>query len=117
MAEQPPALIPQPPPVAYPARQTDSLAIAAFVVGLIAPLSAILLVGIPGVVLGAVALFLGLRSRSKIRRSGGALGGGGLALAGWILGICGIAVGLVIFLFFFSLFMAMQSGTNGKGSG
>lgn len=113
MAEQPPPPIP-PPPV-YVSRQTDSLAIAALVVGLIAPLSAILFLGIPGVVLGSVAVFLGLRSRSKIKRSGGALSGGGLALAGWILGACGILVGLMLAFFYFSLYMAMQSSVNGKG--
>ena len=65
--------------------------------------------GIPGVIAGSVAVFLGLTARSRIKRSGGALGGGGIALAGWIVGLFGIVIGLLWFLFLFSLYMAMVS--------
>ena len=91
--------------------RTDGLAIAALVVGLIAPF-ADLFDGVPGVVFGAVAVTLGLVSRRRIKRSGGALGGRGLALAGVIVGACAIVVGFLIAVFFISLFMAMQSGSG-----
>ena len=115
MSEQPP--LTPPPPAAYPypaARPTDGKAIAALVTGLLAPFAA-MFYGIPGIVLGSVAVFLGLRARGRIKRSGDALGGGGIALAGWIVGLCGILVGLLWFLFLLSLYMAMVSGGRGAG--
>jgi hypothetical protein len=58
-----------------------------------------LILGIIGVLccafLGPVALFLGNASRQRIQASGGTLGGGGMATAGFILGIIG-SVELVI---------------------
>jgi hypothetical protein len=114
MAEQPPAGAP-PPPVTYATpKPVEGRAIAALVVGLLAPLGALLFFGVSGVILGAVAVFLGLTARSRIKRSGGVLGGGGMALAGWIAGALGIAVGLAWGLYLFALFMAMGAGT-GKG--
>jgi hypothetical protein len=96
-----------------PALRTDGMAIAALVVGLIAPMAA-MFDGVPGVIMGSVAVFLGLRSRRRIKRSGGMLQGGGMALAGWIVGLGAIVLGVVIAVFVISLFLAMQSGT-GKG--
>jgi hypothetical protein len=115
MAEMPPA--PQVPASASSATptalRTDGMAIAALVVGVIAPLGA-LFDGIPGVIMGSIAVFLGLSSRRRIKRSGGTLQGGGLALAGWIVGLCAIVLGLLVAFLFIGLFLAMQSGT-GKG--
>ena len=72
--------------------------------------------GLPGVVLGASAVILGVRARRRVKESGGLLGGGGIALAGLIAGICGIVAGLVWGLFLLALFMAMTgSGSGGKG--
>ena len=107
---EPPPLTPPPAPV-YPyaaARPTEGRAIGALVAGLLSPFAA-MFYGIPGVIAGSVAVFLGLTARSRIKRSGGALGGGGIALAGWIVGLFGIVIGLLWFLFLFSLYMAMVS--------
>ena len=116
VAEQPP-LSGQAPhvPAAYtPPKPIEGRAIAALVVGIAAPLGAFLLFGVSGVILGAVAVFMGLTARSRIKRSGGVLGGGGLALAGWLLGLLGILVGAAWALYLFALFMAMSPGA-GKG--
>ena len=40
-------------------------------------------------ILGPVALFIGISSRRRIEASGGALGGYGMATAGFVLGIVG----------------------------
>jgi hypothetical protein len=40
-------------------------------------------------ILGPVAIFIGNASRRRIQASGGTLGGGGLATAGFVLGIIG----------------------------
>ncbi len=71
--------------------------------------------GIPGIVLGSVAVVLGLRARRRIKDSAGLLGGGGIALASWIAGACGIVVGLLWGAFLLALFMAMTGGGGGKG--
>jgi hypothetical protein len=116
MAELPPPP-PAPPSAAIvpPAvLQTDGMAIAALVVGVVAPVAA-MFDGIPGVIMGSIAVFLGLNSRRRIKRSGGRLQGGGLALAGWIVGLCAIVLGILIAVFFLGLFLAMQSGTNKGG--
>ncbi|TMF08210.1 MAG: hypothetical protein E6I41_08745 [Chloroflexi bacterium] len=78
------AAVPPPPPpdlFGQAARPTDGMAIAALVVGLSAVPGASFL-GVPGVVLGIVAIILGLRARGRIKRSGGARGGRGFAVAG-----------------------------------
>ena len=114
MADQPPTA-PPPPAVTNPyaaVRPVEGIAIAALVVGLVSVIGAFF-DGVPGVIMGLVAIFLGLRARGRIKRSNGALGGGGLALAGWIAGVCGLVIGAVFALFLVGLFFAMQSG--GKG--
>jgi hypothetical protein len=101
----------------YPtARPTDSQAILALVLGVLSPIGA-LFYGLPGVVLGALAIFFGLRSRRRIKKAGGALAGGGMALAGWIVGAVGLVTGLLWFAFLFALFMAMISGGSGAKGG
>ena len=100
------AAFPTPKPV-------EGRAIAALVVGILAPVSAFVLLGVTGVLLGAVAVFLGLTARRRIKQSGGALGGGGMALAGWICGLVGIGLGLLWAVYLLGLFFAMSSG--GKG--
>jgi hypothetical protein len=116
MADEPPLTSPSSPIYPYPAaRPTDGMAIAALVVGLISPFAA-MFYGLPGVIFGSVAVFLGLRARSRIKRSGGTLAGGGMALAGWIVGVGAIVVGTLWFLFLLMLYMAMTSGNPGANS-
>ena len=50
-------------------------------------------------ILGPVAIFIGNASRQRIQASGGTLGGGGLATAGFVLGIIG-TVFLVLGIFY-----------------
>jgi hypothetical protein len=74
---------------------TDGQATLALVLGIIS------VVGCGcGSVLGPVALFIGNASRQRIAASGGTLGGGGMATAGFVLGIFGtiILVGGVLIL-------------------
>ena len=49
-------------------------------------------------VLGLVAVVLGMKGRSEIRRSGGAQGGEGIALAGVITGAIAVLVGLLVLI-------------------
>jgi hypothetical protein len=49
-----------------------------------------------GVILGVIAIVLGLQARKAIAASAGALKGAGLAMAGIILGVIDIVVGVYI---------------------
>ena len=73
----------------------DSQATLALVLGIISVVCCYLL--------GPVALFIGNSSRQRIQASGGTIGGGGMATAGFILGIIGTvflvlaAIGVVFY--------------------
>jgi len=61
--------------------------------------------GLPGLVLGVVAVIFGTKARKMIAESNGTLGGAGLAQAGWICGIVAIVLGAIgTLLFIVSLF-------------
>jgi hypothetical protein len=71
----------------YAGARTDGLAIGALIAGILSivcfwPLCL-------GILLGPAAAIMGFISRQRVAASGGSVGGGGLALAGLILGIVG----------------------------
>jgi heme/copper-type cytochrome/quinol oxidase subunit 2 len=66
------------------------------IVGVISPIGALMFYGVTGVILGSVAVFLGLRARNRMKRAGSAVGGAGMAQAAWIIGVCAIVLGLVM---------------------
>lgn len=92
-APQVPAAVVQAPVATAPAT-TNGFAVAALVVGIIAVLG-IMGFGIPGVVLGVVALILGFVGLS-VAKSRGA--GKGQSVAGIILGAVGIIGGILVFV-------------------
>jgi len=81
-----------PPPIGYTGAvvaspRTDGLAIGALIAGILSlvcfwPLCL-------GIILGPAAAIMGFISRQRIAASAGTVGGGGMALAGLILGIVG----------------------------
>jgi type II secretory pathway pseudopilin PulG len=68
---------------------TDGKATASLVCGILSILCFGILTGIPAIILGHV-------SRGNIQRSGGRLQGGGMALAGLILGYASVAVSVLV---------------------
>ena len=74
------------------------MAIAALVVGILAAVG-LFCYGVPAIILGPIAVFLGLNARRRIKASEGALGGYGLAMAGWITGLAAACLGLLIVAF------------------
>jgi hypothetical protein len=90
------------------------MAIVSLVIALVSLFGGVTFLGVPGVIGGSVAVVLGLRSRSRIKKSGGALAGGGVALAGWIIGLVAAILGALWATFLLGLFMAGVS-TAGKG--
>src|SRR5229473_155765 len=84
--------------MAYAGRRTDGLAIGSLICGIVGIVCFFICLGI---VLGPAAAIMGLISRQRIVSSGGTLGGGGLAIAGLILGVVaffGSVAWLLIFI-------------------
>jgi len=75
-----------------------------------------LVLGIVGLLccglLAPVALFLGNSSRNRIQASGGALGGYGLATAGFVLGIIGTIILALGVLYLIVRILAAASGAS-----
>jgi hypothetical protein len=73
--------------VAAAGRRTDGLAIGSLITGILS-----LVCFWPfclGILLGPAAAIMGFISRQRVAASGGTVGGGGLALAGLVLGVVG----------------------------
>lgn len=100
-------------PSGYPAQavavapHTDGLAIGALISGILALVCTVACLGL---ILGPAALIMGFISRSRIASSGGRLTGGGLAIAGVILGILGFIGSASWALFFFFANRTSSSG-------
>lgn len=82
---------PQPPYGGAPAK-TSGMAIASLVLGIVGLLSCGCLIG------SILAIVFGQIAKKNIRESGGAQGGAGMAKAGFILGIVGIALAVVYWI-------------------
>ena len=79
---------PSPPPVPQPLPRTAPAAIWSLVLAILSFFCGWLITAIPAVICGHIA-------RSKIRKSGGALGGKGIATAGLILGYIALVLGVM----------------------
>jgi prepilin-type processing-associated H-X9-DG protein len=90
---QPPGYGPRTP---MPKKQTPGIAIASLICGILSWVCVGLLAAIPAVITGHMAL-------GRIKRSAGALGGRGLAIAGLILGYTSIVALAVLLVLFFTL--------------
>jgi hypothetical protein len=69
-------------------------------------------IGLPGLVLGPIAYFLGKSATSRIDSSTGELGGRGTAAAGWVMGAVAMAIGAVVTLVWFIVFLIAISGSS-----
>src|SRR5947199_10197663 len=85
MAEE---TLPPPPPAPQPVPRTAPAAIWSLVLAILSFFCGWLITAIPAVICGHIA-------RSKIRKSGGALGGTGIATAGLILGYIALVLGVM----------------------
>jgi hypothetical protein len=69
-----------------------------------------LVLGLPGLVLGPLAYFVGKSSVSRIDASQGKLGGRSSAAAGWVMGIVATAIGAVVTLTWFIVYLVAVMG-------
>lgn len=83
-----------------PVQRRNGLGVAALVLGLLAVLSSITVVG--GIVLGIAAIVLGVLARARVKRR--EADNGGVALAGLLLGILGIVLSAALLAFSVSIF-------------
>lgn len=82
---------------------TNSMAVTSLILGIVSIPLLLCLPGIfpplgcLGVLAGIVALIIGSTARNQIKQSGGVQGGGGMALAGMIIGgLTGVFFGIVV---------------------
>lgn len=112
-----PAIAPYHPPPSYPPpsyaatgaldnRTVVALGIAA--IGLVLGLP----LGVPGLICGPIAYFMGKSAVNRIQASAGALGGRSLAVAAWILGIVATAAGAVVSLIWLIVYLVSVSGST-----
>jgi Domain of unknown function (DUF4190) len=98
----PPQVLPTAyPPVSMPL-QTDGMAIASLILGVIGLATCFNITGVLAVIFGYVA-------KKKIRESNGTLGGDGLATAGLIIGWIDIAI-MVLFIIFIIIVAITDTG-------
>jgi hypothetical protein len=96
-------------PGGYASPRTDGLAIGSLIVGII---SILCVPACLGILLGPAAAIMGFVSRQRVTASGGTLGGGGMALAGLILGIIGFVLSVVAFFVWISFIVTSSSSTG-----
>ena len=81
-----PAALPRP-------GRTDNRTLVSLLAGIVGLLLSFL--GLPGLVLGPLAYFLGKSSVNRIQESKGELGGRSTAVAGWVMGVIATAIGAI----------------------
>jgi hypothetical protein len=110
----PHAIAPYYPPPSYPppaysatgALDTRAaVALGLAVLGLVLGLP----LGVPGLVVGPIAYFMGKSAVTRIEGSAGALGGRNIGKTAWILGIAATAVGAVVSLVWLIFFLVSVS--------
>ncbi len=90
------------------------MAITSLVLG-IAAFPGICCYGLPGIALGVTAVILGRVAQGRIRASYGAMGGYGLAQAGWICGLVAAMLAGLYFLFTIgSLLLTITRSVSGS---
>ncbi len=92
---------------------TDGRAASSVVFGILGLIFSIP-AGLPGMIAGPIAYFLGASAKTRIAESNGALGGEGAARTGRILGIIAFSVGCVFtLLWLIVIFSAMLYASGG----
>jgi len=103
-----------PPPRVKASGSTDGRATASLIVA-IAGILLGLPMGIPGMVLGTLAYFLGRSAVSRIDESQGALGGRSVAVSGWVLGAVAMAIGSAVTLVWIVVVLVATSQPASSG--
>ena len=89
--------------------RNDSGALVSLIAGIFGLLLGLAL-GIPGLILGPLAYFMGKASVSRIDASEGKLLGRSSAAAGWVIGVIATALGAIVTLTWFVIWLVSISG-------
>ncbi len=104
-----------PPPVGAGGAVADGKAAASLVFAILGLIFAIPL-GLPGMIAGPIAYFLGRGARERIKASNGTLTGGSAANAGRILGVVTTTIGAVVTLVWLVvIFNALNDASYSSG--
>ena len=101
-----------PAPMAKPEAQGATISMVLGIIALVlTPIGCCCgLIEILPIVLGVVAVIMGIQARNRVNASGGTLGGGGKAQAGLITGIIAVILGVVFGVIYIALFGLSSSG-------
>jgi len=86
------------------------VALAAAIFGIVLGLP----LGLPGMILGTLAYFLGKSAVARMESSG-ATGGRGVAVSAWVLGVVAMAIGSVVALVWIVVLLVLASGPTTTG--
>ncbi len=100
-----PAALPRP-------GRMDNRALVSLLAGIFGLLLSFL--GLPGLVLGPIAYFLGKSSVNRIQESKGELGGRSTAAAGWVIGVFATAIGAIFSLVWLTVGLVLLFGPPPK---
>jgi hypothetical protein len=103
-----------PPPGYSRTGPTDGLGLTSLALGILGIVLA-LPMGLPGLVLGPLAYFIGKGAVTRIDASGGAIGGRGIARSGSIIGVIATAIGALVTLAWFVLLLVVISAPAPTG--
>jgi hypothetical protein len=92
-----------------PGARNDGRSLVALLAGIFGLLLGLAL-GIPGLILGPLAYFMGKSSVARIDASEGKLAGRSSAAAGWVIGLIATALGAIVTLTWFVIWLVAVSG-------
>jgi uncharacterized protein YqgC (DUF456 family) len=92
-----------------PGARNDGGSLVSLIAGIFGLLLGLAL-GIPGLILGPLAYFLGKASVKRIDASEGKLHGRSSAAAGWVIGVIATALGAIVTLTWFVIWLVAVSG-------
>jgi len=95
--------------VPVPGARNDGASLVALLVGIFGLLLGLAL-GIPGLILGPIAYFVGKASVARIDASEGKLAGRSSAAAGWVIGDIATALAAIVTLTWFVIWLVAVSG-------
>jgi hypothetical protein len=90
------------------AGRSDNRALVSVMAGIFGLL--LVFLGLPGLVLGPIAYFLGRSSVRRIQESNGQLGGRSTAVAGWVMGVVATALGAIVSLVALTWYLVQKFG-------
>jgi len=91
-------------------------AIAGMVLGIISVVGCIFY-GVPSLICGPLAIYFSSVGKKQVREGSAARSSGGMATAGFVTGIVGTCIGVLVLAFFLLAILGVIAGSRGGGLG